>query len=143
LVGIRAEESYTRRKREQIELVPSVKSFVFKPIFHWVEWHVWEFIEKWSLPYPSLYDKGFSRIGCIVCPFICGDMKKIEMHRQIAPGIYKAFERAVTWWFYNKRPLMTKSRKYKDADEYLQDWYMGFPKRGNSPKDERSLPFIS
>ena len=27
----------------------------YHPIFAWPEWTVWEFIEKYQLPYPSLY----------------------------------------------------------------------------------------
>jgi phosphoadenosine phosphosulfate reductase len=35
----------------------------YKPIFYWLEWHVWEFIESLNLPYCELYDQGFNRIG--------------------------------------------------------------------------------
>jgi len=35
----------------------------FKPIFSWLEWHVWEFIESMNLPYCELYDEGFNRLG--------------------------------------------------------------------------------
>lgn len=124
-MGIRAEESVKRSRREQIRFVPSVRSFHFKPIFEWTEWHVWEFIDKYELPYLSLYDQGFSRVGCIVCPFICGNLKKIEMHRQIAPGIYKAFEHAVNAWFNSPDRKGYKKLQEKTAEEFLKNWYGG------------------
>lgn len=38
------------------------------PIRLWSDESVWEFINQHKLPYPSLYDEGFSRLGCIGCP---------------------------------------------------------------------------
>ena len=26
--------------------------------------------EKYNLPFPSLYDEGYHRIGCVICPFM-------------------------------------------------------------------------
>lgn len=38
------------------------------PIVDWSENDVWEYIRERELPYPSLYDEGFTRIGCVGCP---------------------------------------------------------------------------
>ena len=69
-MGIRAEESVRRASRPRIDTYRH--RTIYKPIFYWPEWAVWEFIESRRLPYPSLYDDGFHRIGCVVCPFILG-----------------------------------------------------------------------
>ena len=64
IMGIRAEESTRRASRPRIDSFS--KQTIYKPIFAWPEWAVWEFIESRGLHYPSLYDEGFSRIGCVV-----------------------------------------------------------------------------
>ena len=38
------------------------------PIIEWTEKEVWDFIKSNGIPYCSLYDEGFERIGCIGCP---------------------------------------------------------------------------
>jgi phosphoadenosine phosphosulfate reductase len=38
------------------------------PIFHWTDNEVWKFIRDNNMPYCNLYDKGYTRIGCMFCP---------------------------------------------------------------------------
>ncbi len=69
LIGIRAEESWKRARRPRVEPSKKKKSLTyFSPIHQWKEWQIWEHIEKYGLPYPSLYDEGYSRVGCKLCP---------------------------------------------------------------------------
>jgi len=142
LMGIRAEESSNRAKRPQIDRYKNGDT-VFKPIFYWLEWEIWEFIERHNLPYCSLYDEGFSRIGCVVCPFICNPKPKyakwiLQRHKDRWPGIYKAFERAMYKFYYTGQissirklrmnNLWRKSLKYDDPITYeifLHNWYIG------------------
>ncbi|MDX9798580.1 MAG: phosphoadenosine phosphosulfate reductase family protein [Bacteroidales bacterium] len=128
ILGIREEESYSRACRPRIDYHKKLKQYLYKPIFYWKEWHVWEFIEKYNLKYPSLYNEGFDRLGCVVCPFLPSkSMSRIKLHMERWPKIYKTFEHAVTRWFNDKA-----DNKYKQggqtAKEYIQDWYRGFEK---------------
>ena len=128
VIGIRAEESYKRGQRPRVEFNTKMKKWDYKPIFYWLEWHIWNFIEVNGLPYPSLYDEGFNRIGCIVCPFICSkNQAKLNQHRERWPKQYAAFERAVHWWWDNKRVAANiTDDTLASADEYLAAWYRGF-----------------
>lgn len=77
LMGIRAQESARRANRPRIDHYRS-DPVLLKTIFLWLEWAVWEFIDSQCLPYPSLYDEGFHRIGCVVCPFIFGSKARLS-----------------------------------------------------------------
>lgn len=69
VTGIRWEESPRRKKRRMIEQCYADKSKTYlSPIIDWSEYEVWEFIKQQGLDYCSLYDEGFKRIGCILCP---------------------------------------------------------------------------
>lgn len=119
IIGVRSEESFKRKKRGR-----DFKKDV-RPIFGWTEWHVWEFIEGLNLPYCELYDQGFGRIGCVVCPMICSsNIGKVLQHRKRWPGYYKAFEHAVTYWFYNV--TWWERFKHKTPARYLDAWYRAF-----------------
>lgn len=127
VMGIRAEESRARAARGQIDFNPKYKKTTYKPIFNWQEWHVWEFIEQNNLKYPSLYDEGFSRIGCIICPNIMSkNMVQMQRNRDRWPHIYKVFEKVTEQWFAKKRTNNDRYQKHKTAREYLDDYYRGF-----------------
>ena len=123
VMGIRAEESARRANRGRIsEFSPNVQ---YKPIFHWQEWHVWAFIEEYALPYPCLYDEGFNRIGCVICPFLMSEnMARVEIHKARWPAYYRLFEKAVSDWFANYR---TQPRENQQAtpEAYLAAYYRG------------------
>lgn len=124
VMGIRAEESAARASRGRISSIG--KQCQIKPIFNWKEWHVWEFIEQFKLPYPSLYDEGFDRIGCVVCPFILHkNQARLNLHRQRWPKIYKVFEKVVTGWYQHHS---TKKHRYSEEtpQEYINAYYRGF-----------------
>ena len=124
VMGIRAEESFLRASRPRISIYGG--STVYKPIFDWTEWHIWEFIEERGLIYPSLYDDGWSRIGCVVCPFIMGkNQARLERHKRRWPAIYRIFERVVTDWYVTRS---AKKHRYSEEtpQEYLAAYYQGF-----------------
>lgn len=91
LIGIRKEESPKRSKRNEIELenhkfsgtfdqweehnetmvtcVDGKDKILVSPIIYWTEHDVWKFLnEIVKVPHCSLYDEGYRRIGCIICP---------------------------------------------------------------------------
>ena len=129
IMGIRAEESARRASR------PRIGNFMgqttYKPIFNWPEWAVWEFIESRKLHYPSLYDEGFHRIGCVVCPFILGKAPGAVHQRDESmrrwPGIWKAYEHAVKrWWTTRKENGLWSGKQLTTADLYWQAYVRGF-----------------
>lgn len=127
LMGIRAEESPQRAKRPNPDYYKPHKEYIYKPMFFWLEWEVWEYIDFNELPYCSLYDEGFRRLGCVVCPFICSlNMKAIEKHRTRWPKHYVAFEKAVKKCWDTKLVLQIREeRRATNFDEFLLNWYRG------------------
>ena len=128
-MGIRAEESVRRASRPRIDTYRH--RTIYKPIFHWPEWAIWEFIQQRALPYPSLYDEGFHRIGCVVCPFILGKSPGAARQRQQSmarwPGMWKAFEHAVKRWFKKKQAEgLRAGTRHETADAYWQAYLDGF-----------------
>ena len=129
VMGIRAEESTRRASRPRIDDFKKYGQKIYKPIFAWKEWQVWEFIEKYSLPYPSLYDEGFHRIGCVVCPFILGTssgkVRERTLSMQRWPGMWKALRHAVMD-FYELKRRGRDWEKYRDAECFYQAYLNGF-----------------
>lgn len=54
--------------RRMVEFCYRTHKTLVNPIVDWTDEDVWEFIRDRNLPYCSLYDEGFKRLGCIGCP---------------------------------------------------------------------------
>lgn len=127
VLGIRAEESKNRAERGwKSEFADGKKTTAYSPIFHFTEGDVWDYIDANSLAYPSLYDEGFSRIGCVICPYICRSGGILEMHKRKWPQFYRKFEEVVAD-YYNKRRDFYESVEIFSASEMLDRWYKSQP----------------
>lgn len=93
ILGVRAAESSRRRATwKTITYHRVTKTNAVAPIVAWTDADVWAFIRGGGLPYCSLYDEGFKRLGCIGCPMAGADGRKREFARW--PGYERAWKRA-------------------------------------------------
>jgi phosphoadenosine phosphosulfate reductase len=124
VTGVRWEESAKRKGRRMVEQcmsTGSTKTFLH-PIIDWSSDEVWEYIHERQLPYPSLYDEGRKRVGCVMCPFGTQQAdaerwpKIAAQYRRLANEIWDA----------------EKDTKYvfKSGDEYF-DWWLTGKGKGN------------
>ena len=54
--------------RRLVEQCYRTRKTIVNPIIDWTDDDVWDFVHEYNLPYCSLYDEGFKRLGCIGCP---------------------------------------------------------------------------
>ena len=126
MTGIRWAESGARRKRQIVETCykdPS-KRYVH-PIIDWTEDDVWEFIHQENLPYCSLYDEGFKRIGCVFCPMHRGRKDDIERF----PGFYKAYLRAFGKMLEARKKRGLNTVRW-DTPKDVMNWWLSDAKNG-------------
>lgn len=92
VTGIRWAESNRRKSRNVFEQCLTQKTKYFlNPIIDWSDTEVWQYIRENKLPYCSLYDEGFKRIGCVGCP-LAGQNRVKEFERW--PKYEAAYKRA-------------------------------------------------
>ena len=116
LTGVRWGESNRRSKRQMSEACYRDKTKRFlHPIIDWKTTDVWDYIRENRIEYCKLYDEGFTRIGCVLCPM------SRDTKRQIVrwPKIARAWEKAVkaTW-----NPDSNKRFCFKNPQEYWEWW---------------------
>jgi len=69
VTGVRGAESAKRSKRAMVETcMRNERKVYLHPVIEWSDAEVWQYTRESGLPYPSLYDEGHRRIGCIGCP---------------------------------------------------------------------------
>ena len=106
---LNADNSDDRRTLEHC--VPKQR-YICNPIVDWGTDEVWRFIIQENMPYCTLYDEGFSRMGCIGCPMNSPDSKR------------KAFDR---WPKYKSQWIRTFQRMVdkRKADGLPTQWNTG------------------
>ena len=65
------------------------------PIYKWRDIEVWDFIRDRGMKYNPLYDKGWSRVGCVGCPMATNQLWEFEKYPKYKQMYIKAFERMV------------------------------------------------
>ena len=130
LLGIRWDESPRRKKRKMTELCfkdPSI-SYV-NPIIDWTENDVWSYIKKYELSYCSLYNEGWKRLGCVLCPMNSKRKKHLERWPKMCNAYKRAFKK-----LYENRTLKgnTWVKKFKDYEDLFHWWISddSWPKEG-------------
>lgn len=90
VLGLRRDESLRRKHRNLYETSQRDDSKKFlNPIINWTKEDVWDYIREHNLAYPSLYDEGYERIGCIMCPM--STPKNMLKDAERYPKFYNAY----------------------------------------------------
>ena len=144
LIGIRKEESARRSKREEVSInikgkrteetfdqwsehqekmvtcVGGKDKILVSPIIHWAERDVWEFLnDVVKVPHCELYDEGYTRIGCILCPMSNRKSKLRDIER---------FPHAKRRWIQTIEKLIKEgyiNNNFDDAEFAFEWWISG------------------
>lgn len=144
LIGIRKEESARRSKREEVSTnikgkrteetfdqwsehqekmvtcVGGKDKILVSPIIHWTEQDVWEFLnDVVKVPHCKLYDEGYTRIGCILCPMSNRKSKLRDIER---------FPHAKRRWIQTIEKLKNAgyiNKNFDDAEFAFEWWISG------------------
>jgi phosphoadenosine phosphosulfate reductase len=126
VTGVRRQESFKRSGRQMVEQcrTDTTKSFVH-PIIDWTEADVWEFLKTYKIPYCSLYDEGFKRLGCILCPMAYYKTRAREAERW--PKIAEQYKRACQKAYDLKISKGKTYRTFTNGEEMFNWWIGGKP----------------
>ncbi len=123
ITGIRNEESVSRSKRKLFDKDERFKdTFYLNPIFDWKEKTVWDYIHHNNLKYCSLYDEGFKRIGCIMCPL--QDSAQMEKEAMRWPKFYNAYLHAIRKGLTKAKERGRHSKVSGGTAEETMRWWM-------------------
>lgn len=126
IMGVRAAESKSRAKnwREMAEDMHG--NLTICPIVYWSDEDVWELIKAHKVPYCSLYDEGWTRLGCVGCPLSPGSQAK-EFERW--PAYARNWKKAIiaNWEKWHAVPRQKDGEpryhsKFKNGEEFWQWW---------------------
>lgn len=144
LIGIRKAESSRRAKRKEVELTNKSKKksqlmkqdafdiddeithscingqdkVLISPIFNWDDKDIWDFIRLYQLKYPSLYNEGFNRIGCLFCPMANNKTKQLELAKY--PKVADTIKKSIQYLIDNNAYF----NNYNATADEIFNWYI-------------------
>lgn len=134
VTGIRHAESRQRSGRKLLEPCrhPGGKRYIH-PIIDWSADDVWEYIHTYNVPYCSLYDEGFARIGCICCPFSSVNKRREDAKRW--KGIYEYVWRGGAELAMKRREERGLEPLFDNVDDMMDWWLSDNPVKKNNPEE--------
>ena len=92
------------------------------PIVDWSEETVWRFISDQELPYCSLYNEGFHRLGCIGCPMASKKekLRSFERWPKYRDQYIRTFDKMIV-----ARKEAGLPTEWKTGEEVMQWWING------------------
>lgn len=138
ITGLRGAESYGRSLRPIVDVARDGSTHV-NVIKNWTTADVWQFIHENNIPYCSLYDEGFTRVGCVLCP----NQTKAQTQRDLVrfPEIVEYYKDACRKSFaVNKDKFCgdKKSAKWTSGDDLFY-WWVNDRHAKNKLDNEQSL----
>lgn len=106
-------------ERKLLDVCMSKHKRVLNPIIDWSDAEVWEFLHSQGCNSNPLYQCGFTRIGCIGCPFasLSNRLNGFERYEGYKRMYLKAFEKMLE----NKTQVTT----WKTAEDVFHWWLYG------------------
>jgi len=129
-----AESPRRRQKRKMTELCSSRSMRTLNPIIDWEDSDVWQFIRQEQIPYCSLYDEGFDRLGCILCPIGGNPKREATRWPQFKAAYIRTFDRLL-----EVRQAVGKTTRFATGAE-LYKWWIQRNTRKRPPKEQLPLP---
>jgi len=133
VTGVRWGESTRRAKRKMFEACfRKGRRWFLHPIIDWSETDVWQYIRKEQIDYCKLYDEGFRRLGCVLCPM------KRDIQREINrwPRIAKAWEKAIKATYRGDADNV----QFNSPEEYWQ-WWLDRDRRATRNDENQCVMF--
>ena len=122
-------------EEQTLGCIQGKESLLISPIIHWSEQDVWEFLnDVVRVPHCTLYDEGWTRIGCIGCPMSSYKQKMLENERypHVKRGWIKAikairngggvFKDGYIWWNIpqGQKASQKRQRIAQDTGGYIK-----------------------
>lgn len=116
------EEAQTRDEAWDCKLITAAKKnddLMVNPIIEWKTTDIWDFIRENGIKYNPLYDRGYTRVGCIGCPMASKSDKArlFSDYPKFKENYIRAFDRLI-----KKRKERGMVCKWETGEDVFRWW---------------------
>ena len=118
-----------------LSCVSGAEKVMLSPIWSWTDADVWSLIRTFKLPYCRLYDCGYQRIGCILCPM--SNVKSRARDAKRYPTFVKKYTERVQVFFGHCSKQ--RSENFKSAENFME-WFIYSDKTITDFNNQKNQP---
>lgn len=108
-----------RENAQMVEQCYRTRSTTVNPIIDWTDDEVWEFLHEYDVLYCELYDKGYTRLGCIGCPMAGAKRQREEFEK------YPKYKNLYLKSFDKLVEVLSDKKKCKwQNGQDVMDWWL-------------------
>lgn len=86
-------DQFSIDKETEVKCISGKDSILVSPIINWTDADVWDFLNGMEIEHCELYDMGYTRIGCILCPMSSRKAKLRDM--KLFPHVKEKWIKAI------------------------------------------------
>jgi len=133
VLGVRWEESRKRSNRKMFETCFKSKTKNYlNPIIDWNTDDVWKHLKDNRVGHCCLYDEGFKRLGCAICPMATQEQTAREIKR---------FPRIARAWYKAGKAVFDPDRSEYKTYDTMWEWWISREWSRLEPKDDTMMMF--
>lgn len=112
--------------RRTVEQCYRTNKTLINPIVDWTDEDVWEFIHAENISYCSLYDEGWTRLGCIGCPLANYRQRVLQFQRW--PNMYRVYLNAFDDMLKARAAAGKDTDLWDSAEDVMDLWLNEWPR---------------
>lgn len=124
------EDEFSIKSDNEVRCINGQDSILISPIFQWTDKDVWYFLnEIVQVPHCELYDIGYTRIGCVLCPMASKKIKLMDM--KLFPHVKRGWIKVIKVLrkekrgFYTEMVWTNESSEDEIAEAIFEWWISG------------------
>ena len=107
--------------RKMLDSCYKQRKTTLNPIIDWTDDEVWEFLKEYEIPYCTLYDKGYKRLGCIGCPMSTRQGQELDAYPKYKALYLRAFDEMLEERRRNDLPM----GDWENGQDVMDWWLSG------------------
>ena len=113
---------------------------MINPLLDWPDWFVWEYIRNERIEINPLYERGYTRVGCIGCP-MAGRQKRLKDFEKY-PKYKDAYIRTFDRMLKHRQETGLENREIWHDAESVFRWWMEDKSDPNQITIEQYLEYL-
>lgn len=121
------EDEFSVKTDNEVRCINGKDSILISPIFQWTEKDVWYFLnEIVVVPHCELYDMGYTRIGCILCPManMKSKLRDIKVFPHVKRGWIKAIKAIREGGVFYTNTIWINGHSEDEIAEDIFEWWI-------------------
>lgn len=118
-------DQFSNHKEKMVACINGKDKIMLSPIIDWTEHDVWNYLNDRKIKHCKLYDEGYNRIGCVLCPMATYRQKVHDISKfpHVKRNWIRVIRRLINSGYISTTGKYACDPTTKD-EEFIFDWWI-------------------